>query len=1541
MRELRTAVGVVAMRRVVVTAFAVALMFVVGVSSAQATKYYGSFFGSTSGSPALGGTFNNPLDAAVNEATDDLYVADSSNNRIQRFSASGVFELAWGRDVVQTGGTGDVSTTAFEVCTVAAECKAGTTGAEGGMLSNPQGVEVDQDTGDVYVTDRGNNRVQRFDADGVFERAFGSDVDLPAGGTAGEICTAAANCKAGAAGAGAGQFGAALGRLAVSQPDGNPATGSVFVGDATNRRLAQYDLDGTFGRAWGVGVATGAAHKFEICTTTCAAGVPGNTAVPNQLNGAFNNNQPLHVAVDSEGVVYAADSTAGTSARVLQFDSTATSAAELLVYPINVLNLVGGVPAVGGISNLGLEVNPDSDGPGADVDRLLVGRGGSGVSTVFELTFGDDHNADMPEIADTHVLGSGVTANGLGFNAGLGLLYTPSTTGAHRVYVADDDGVAGAPISTVDPVTGITDDSASVAGTVNPNGPAGFPSSYRFEYSKNGVSWTPAGAEQTLNDGTSPIAVSASLSGLEANTLYRVRIAARRAFGNPYYYSPEAIFLTDSLPPDVETAHPRYLTATSAELAGRVDPGGRSTTYYFEYGETLAYGSKAPVPSGEVTGTGSKAVVQRLTGLTPQTTYHYRLVAENADGAAEGQDVTFVTPAVGGGAPVRTPELVTPPYKATLALGPIGSQSGGSSNPVQPSVDGERLFWAVPTFPFSDDQVHPFDGDRLQFDRSSDGWHAHSHFSLFPDDPGFDSFNDRAVGYTGLSGDLSAQTMTFPTALLPNESANPQRLYTRREGIGTEGYTGWLRNVSTQQVGIEDKALFNDDGSFMTRWGRYRGVVDDPDTPAAEDPSVTQLAGAGGGSTVYLQENPPTGERDLVNECTGSVGVDATQIPERFDNGTPATADDLIDSQDCAAGTVTDRRGAVLGANSSSNTASIQGPAATAMSDDGRRVFFMSPDPSASGVSTSCGTTVGTATACPPQLFVRQYDENGENPVVRWISRSAAGMPAQQIGLLGRGAIFEGASRDGRYVYFRTNAPLTADDRNGTGAPGPVTTGTASNSSWDLYRYELPEDLDDDPSDGTLTRISAGPTGDADPSTNGTGGSGAAARYISDDGKRAYFVTGAPIAGADSSPPESGTGGPGGAAANTVTRNLYLFDDDEVGSARWKFIAQLPFSESTSDGATAIARCGTHHLLPGGIIGSSGFSVGAGPAAQEASCVRGTPSGRALLFMTIARLAVDDVDTAADIYVYLRDGDELVRVSAPPPGAQSYACVQKVTNSFLAPELMGQCNADVGWRTPELPLDTARGWGGGRSYNVAEDGDGEISVFFESRSELVPEDTNGDHWDTYQWRAGELTLISPGDSADDSYYSGNSVDGEDVFVQTTARVDSRDIGDSDIDIYDYRVDGGFPASVSPVFCEVLGDRCQDAGEAPTGTDVRTDESGGGNASPPLRVELTLATLSRAQLRRAARVGVLRLRVRSSSAGRVRAVARAKLGRRGRRVAGATARLSRPGSATLRLRLSRAARQRLGQRKPLRLSVVASTPGGRARTMNIVLRRTER
>ena len=152
----------------------------------------------------------------------------------------------------------------------------------GGVFPNPagaaNGVDANDATGDVYVADRGGNRVQRFTALGSFVSAWGFDVVRTGETAAGdvgtnvfEVCTVAAACKSGLSsiapvnGRG-GQF-SAPGGIAVNQQNGH-----VYVSDVPFNRVQEFTAAGAFVRAFGQDVvASGAEQADELQTLTVTA----------------------------------------------------------------------------------------------------------------------------------------------------------------------------------------------------------------------------------------------------------------------------------------------------------------------------------------------------------------------------------------------------------------------------------------------------------------------------------------------------------------------------------------------------------------------------------------------------------------------------------------------------------------------------------------------------------------------------------------------------------------------------------------------------------------------------------------------------------------------------------------------------------------------------------------------------------------------------------------------------------------------------------------------------------------------------------------------------------------------------------------------------------------------------------------------------------------------------------------------------------------------------------------------------------------------
>ena len=93
------------------------------------------------------------------------------------------------------------------------------------------------------------------------------------------------------------------------------------------------------------------------------------------------------------------------------------------------------------------------------------------------------------------------------------------------------------------------------------------------------------------------------------------------------------------------------ITGTAATLHGTVDTGGATTEYRFELAATPLLGLTSALGSLPA-GVGSQAVSARVEGLTPDTTYYFRVAATNAKGSATGPTLTFVTPNTDVTAPI-------------------------------------------------------------------------------------------------------------------------------------------------------------------------------------------------------------------------------------------------------------------------------------------------------------------------------------------------------------------------------------------------------------------------------------------------------------------------------------------------------------------------------------------------------------------------------------------------------------------------------------------------------------------------------------------------------------------------------------------------------------------------------------------------------------------------------------------------------------------------------------------------------------------------
>jgi hypothetical protein len=271
-----------------------------------------------------------------------------------------------------------------------------------------------------------------------------------------------------------------------------------------------------------------------------------------------------------------------------------------------------------------------------------------------------------------------------------------TSRGADKTFVA-----SVAPSVTTKPASGVGDTSATLNGSVVPNGQT---TSVVFEYGTS----TGYGAKTSVKSagaGTRTVNASAAVTGLAAGATYHFRVVATNATGTST--GSDQTFTTSGKPV-VHTNAPGSVTGTSAALSGTVDPAGHSTSWYFEFGPTTAYGTKTASQSVGSSG-GAHTVTVPISALAPATTYHVRLVATNSSGTNYGADVSFATvgPAITLSASSRT---VVHGHRVTLR-GRVGggqsdahvsiyaSRNGGTFTGVATLLSGPDGTWAITVKP--------------------------------------------------------------------------------------------------------------------------------------------------------------------------------------------------------------------------------------------------------------------------------------------------------------------------------------------------------------------------------------------------------------------------------------------------------------------------------------------------------------------------------------------------------------------------------------------------------------------------------------------------------------------------------------------------------------------------------------------------------------------------------------------------------------------------------------------------------------------------
>ena len=180
---------------------------------------------------------------------------------------------------------------------------------------------------------------------------------------------------------------------------------------------------------------------------------------------------------------------------------------------------------------------------------------------------------------------------------------------------------ASSPSVVTGSVSAVKQGSAVLHGTVNPNGRS---TTYFFQWGLT-TAYGAVSATHSAGAGTKATAVHVTAAQLIPGTRYHYRLVATNGSGQSV--GADHTFKTAGHPPPgVATGPASGVSSTTATLTGVVNPNGATTTYEFQFGLTTAYGMQttaATLTAGAV----PVPVSQTLTGLTPGTVFHYRIVA--------------------------------------------------------------------------------------------------------------------------------------------------------------------------------------------------------------------------------------------------------------------------------------------------------------------------------------------------------------------------------------------------------------------------------------------------------------------------------------------------------------------------------------------------------------------------------------------------------------------------------------------------------------------------------------------------------------------------------------------------------------------------------------------------------------------------------------------------------------------------------------------------------------------------------------------------
>ncbi len=682
------------------------------VAPALASREYS--VGPTFGAPGSGaGQLESPGGDAVNDATGDVYVADTGNHRVDEFTATGEFAMAFGKEV---GPLGEAD------CTTLSTCKVGTAGAEAGELDNANGVAVDNSTGsskeDVYVSDPGNDRVDKFSAAGAY-------------------------------------LGELTGRCAKTGETPPACAGFAVFHDVLDVAV------GPAGEVWVEELeAEGQIALDEFSSSA-------------QFEQTFNTGRRLEeappaLAVDSAGELYVNTRPPGGHRGVIEKFDSATD-----------MPVAGTEGEAFGKEASAVAVDPVTSE--VLVDHGYEYEGSITLFGAFGEPYGESRQT-FDETRNNHSYGIAVngpsgTAYVTRVAGDVEILPAISYPTAVTDSASSVSSTAAALRGSVNPTGEKLTECAFEYTTESAYREAAFSGASTVSC-EQGL----GNGHGEVGEGFAPVPVSAKVAGLQPRTAYRFRLHTANAHGTGSSGNGAGERLYTIGGPAIAEESVSNVGPTFATIGARVNPAGLPSSYRVEYAtsdEEACFATASCPATPEVSaGAAQEAIgVQiRLSGLQPETAYRARVVAENALGASSGPGVAFTSARAGVSSSQlpdgRVYEDVSLPahtgaevYHPITGLEPKHTHQTFTLDPVRAGADGNSVAYTAEAPPTGGSgSKAEGKGDVFLATRGAGGWDP---IDITP------PIEAGSEAYDGFSADLSLAFLSEYELSLASEAPSP------------------------------------------------------------------------------------------------------------------------------------------------------------------------------------------------------------------------------------------------------------------------------------------------------------------------------------------------------------------------------------------------------------------------------------------------------------------------------------------------------------------------------------------------------------------------------------------------------------------------------------------------------------------------------------------------------------------------------------------------------------------------------------------------